>query len=122
MVYQFKKLSCMAELNELAKLQPNWDGYGASRISPPIIDAARRFIDRLPESVPSPPAIVPMSPGNLQLEWHEGERVLELEFETPDTIHYLQWDPSEHVEEEDTFPATDVGKAIQLIRWFTKSE
>jgi hypothetical protein len=116
------KPALRSELNQLAALAPNWDGYGAPRISPAIIDAARQFVDRLPEQASSRPAVVPMSPGNLQLEWHEGDRVLELEFETADTIHYLKWDPADEVEEEDAFPATDMGRAVQLIQWFTKSE
>ncbi|MEX0703743.1 MAG: hypothetical protein WD069_16720 [Planctomycetales bacterium] len=111
-----------AELDQIAALQPDWDGYGAPRIDPAIIEAARRFIDLLVEEMPSRATIVAMSPGNLQFEWHEGRRVLELEFETPDTIHYLKWDPAEKMEEEDVFPVTDLGRAARLIRWFSKSE
>ncbi|MEX0716350.1 MAG: hypothetical protein WD066_07185 [Planctomycetaceae bacterium] len=113
--------SLHAELDQLAALRPNWDGYGAPRLDRAIIDAARRFVDRLPEDVSRRPTIVPMSPGNLQFEWHEGQRVLELEFETADTIHYLKWDPAEKVEDENTFPVADAGQAEELIRWFTKS-
>lgn len=107
-------------LNELAILGPNWDGYGAPSIDPAILAAAHGFVNGLPEKLPRP-TIVPMSSGNLQLEWREGQRVLELEFETPTTIHYLKWDPDENLQEEDVFPAAQVHRAVELIRWFMKS-
>jgi hypothetical protein len=59
-----------------------------------------------------------MSTGNLQFEWHQGKKVLELEFESADTIRFLQWHPEQNVEEEDTFPASDTDRAVDLIQWF----
>ena len=106
------------ELNRLARLLPNWDAEGAQPIAPEIIAAARRFADQLPKHLAPVPAVVPMSKGNLQFEWHDGPRSLELEFETPNTIHYLKWHPEEGLEEEDVFPTTDLAKAELLLRWF----
>jgi hypothetical protein len=110
-----------SKLDELGALPINWDGFGAPRIDPAIIDAAREFVDRMSEHFASGLTIVPMSSGNLQLEWHDGPKVLELEFETPKAIHYLKWDPPHGIEEEDSFSAADFDKALQLIHWFTKS-
>jgi hypothetical protein len=107
-----------AELQKLALLKPNWDGYGAPIIDPKIIAAARTFIARLPESLEYRPRVVPMSTGTLQFEWHHGQKVLELEFETQDTIHFLQWHPERGTQEEDTFCATDLERAVELIQWF----
>ncbi len=109
------------EFNRLAALPPNWDAQGALAIEPEIIAAARRFADRLPENLVSAPAVVPMSKGNLQFEWHDGPRSLELEIETPETIHYLKWHPEQGIEEEDVFPSTDLAKTEMLLRWFTGS-
>ena len=113
------------ELNRLARLPPNWDAEGAQPIAPEIIAAARRFADQLPKNlVPVPavvPAVVPMSKGNLQFEWHDGPRSLELEFETPGTIHYLKWHQEQGLEEEDVFPTTDLAKVELLVRWFNGS-
>jgi hypothetical protein len=107
-----------SELIKLEQLKPNWDGYGALALDRAIIAAAKTFIARLPENLAPRPRVVPMSPGNLQFEWHDGPKVLELEFETAEAIHYLQYDPDKGVEEEDVFPAADVDKAIDLIQWF----
>jgi hypothetical protein len=106
-------------LDKLAAYEPNWDGYGAPAIRRDVIAAARTFVRALPADLPRPPHVVPMSPGNLQFEWHDGPKVLELEFEDANTIHYLQWDPANGLEEEGTFPVTDVETAVGLIRWFT---
>jgi len=59
-----------------------------------------------------------MSPGNLQLEWHHGSKILELEFESPLIIRFLQWHPDAMVEEEDTLRASDINATVELIQWF----
>ena len=107
-----------ADLDRLAGLAENWDGYGAPPIDRRIIAAARAFIASLPENLVFRPHIAPMSTGNLQLEWHHQGKILELEFETPKKIHFLQWHPKAGIEEEATFPASDIEKAVDLIQWF----
>ena len=90
------------------------------RIDPEIVEAARQFVSSLSEDIASPPAVVPMPKGNLQFEWHEGPRTLELEIENPTTIHYLKWHPEEGTEEESFFELSDVFRAESLIRWFMR--
>ena len=106
------------ELNRLAALPPNWDAEGALPIARQIISAARHFAARLPNDLVPVPAVVPMAKGNLQFEWHDGPRSLELEFESPDTFHSLKWHPQQGIEEEDIFPVADFAKAESLLRWF----
>jgi hypothetical protein len=106
------------ELTRLSLLPRNWDGYGATPIDPGIIAAALRFIKALPEGLVHRPRAVPMSTGNLQFEWHDGPKILELEYETPETIRFLQWHPEAGVEEEETFRADDIERAVDLIQWF----
>ena len=89
-----------------------------SRAHPAIIRAARHCIARLPSNIVPIPAVVPSAAGNLQFEWSAGRRSLELEIENPATIHYLKWDPSEEVEEEDIFSIEDTDRMVDLIQWF----
>jgi hypothetical protein len=125
---QLHKSSCVAdfelavrrELDRLASFPVNWDREGAPRIDRAIIEAARQFIAKLPPDIAPVPAVVPMTPGNLQFEWDAGRRSLELEIETPSTIHYLKWDPDEAVEEEDLFDIEDTDRAVLLIQWFMR--
>lgn len=108
-----------AEIERLASLPANWDGYGAPALDRDILNAARQFNARLAGSITVQPLVVPMSSGVLQFEWHQGQKILELEVEDPATIHYLKWHPAEGLEEEDVFPIGDTEKAISLIDWFT---
>ena len=86
-------------------------------IDPRFIDAAKRFIVSLPDNLAFRPLVVPTSNGSLQLEWHEGPKSLELEFESPRTIRFLQWHPEEGIEEEDTIALEDTERAVDLINW-----
>lgn len=108
----------LASLDELRRFKANWDGYGAVPLDPKILDAAARFIESLaPEAVPTP-QVVPMTRGRVQLEWHRGSRSLELEFESPQTVHFLKWDSESGVEEEDAIPLQDTAAIRDLLSWF----
>lgn len=105
-------------LDELRAFKPSWDGYGAAPLDPRNLDAARRFIESLPDGAAPQPMVVPMTRGRVQLEWHRGNRSLELEFETPTTIHYLQWDSDQGIETEDVVAADRVDALMGLVDWF----
>ncbi len=107
-----------ADLEALRSLPENWDGYGAPVVDSRVIDAAKRFIKRLPENLAYRPHVVPTSTGSLQLEWHEGSKSLELEFESPRTIRYLQWQPDQEIEKEDSIAVKEIDRAVDLIHWF----
>jgi hypothetical protein len=111
------RVSIDRELDRLARLPANWDREGAPRVDPAIIRSARHCIAQLPPGLAPIPAVVPSAAGNLQFEWSAGRRSLELEFESPSTIHYLKWDPNEGIE-EDVFGIEDANRARHLIEWF----
>ncbi len=115
-------LTVKQELQRLASLQENWDSQGARSIDPEIVAAAGDFVSTLPSRLKSRiavPAVVPMRKGNLQFEWHNGPRTLELEVEDPWTIHYLKWHSEAGIEEE-VCSITDADTVIGLIEWFAK--
>lgn len=109
----------LAEIDQLAALGPNWDGYGGPALDRAILDAARRFVNRIAAVVKQPPLVVPMSSGAVQFEWHQGQKILEMEVEDSSTIHYLKWDPAQGTQEEDVFGIDDVETAVALLQWFT---
>jgi hypothetical protein len=108
----------LADIELLRRLDPNWDGYGAPAIDPALIDAAKSFVAGLPATCRISPQIVPTSSGALQLVWHDGPKSLEQEFESPDSIRFLQWHPQAKVEREESFPIRDKSKTAALIEWF----
>jgi|SRR6185312_3240420 len=70
--------SVVNKLNELLKLPPNWDSYGAR---PPELDAAVNafaLIERIVAGGESMPRIVPTVDGGIQLEWHANSKYLEV--------------------------------------------
>lgn len=117
-------------VQNLAGFGDNWDGYGAKPIAPAMTAAVRQFLERLAdergELLLKPgteteclvPYCLPMSSGAVQLEWHYEGRILEIEFERPDLIHYLKWWPGHEVgDDEATFPADDLEQSAALIEW-----
>jgi len=111
---------CHQKLGDLEKLRAGWDYEGAPPIKPEIIAAVRNFVDVLPQHVATRPMVVPLSTGNVQLEWHHGRQALELEFESPAEVHYLKWDPDNQIEDEDVISASDRDQLVSLIRWFMR--
>lgn len=112
------KSAVIASLNELRRFEANWDGYGAVPLDLKILDAAARFVESLAPDVIPTPQVVPMTRGRIQLEWHRGSRSLELEFEGPQTVHFLKWDSESGVEEEDAIPVQDTAAIRDLLSWF----
>ena len=105
-------------LDRLGDLARDWDGYGSPPIAPENIESAKRFLYAFADQIGMPPSVVPMSEGRLQFEWNKGPRSLEFEFEDPFFIHYLKWDSSLGIEEEDIISPNDREKLIGLMRWF----
>jgi hypothetical protein len=111
----------MKDLDGLTNLQHGWDQAGAEPISRYSIEVAKVFIAQLPSHLAISPKVVPMSLGRLQLEWHSGPRSLELEFESPSLMHFLKWDSSQGIEDEDVIPVTsDWRPANDLLAWFVQ--
>jgi hypothetical protein len=58
------------QLKEVRQTRDNWDGYGARPTKQSAERAAIRFLRLLHSPIITQPSIVPMTCGNLQLEWH----------------------------------------------------
>ena len=116
----------LEEVDRLRGYSANWDGYGARPFTNEMLEAVKNFLCWLPDNQlarPSRngdrllPAVVPMSSGAIQLEWHVENRILELEFETPSIIHYLKWWPQQSIEEEEAYSVADARQSSHLIEW-----
>lgn len=105
-------------LENLRILATNWSGYGDIPIDGQLIAEAKQVVHSVASSFASQPKIVPMSKGRLQMEWHKGNRSLELEFEKPGQLHFLKWDPENSTEEEDVVPTDNIAAIRNLVNWF----
>lgn len=74
--------TALARLDEIAKLEPNWDSYGADTPWPEAIRAARELVRLFAH----PPNVVPRSGGGVQLEWHREGWEIELAIENVGTL------------------------------------
>lgn len=111
----------LRQIRQLSTLRRNWNGYGAAPISPVRVKAAATIVRNAPSRFWTGVFVIPMTEGRLQLEWHDGRRSLELEFEDDTSIRYLKWDPQQGVEEEGVIQTADTDRISDLLSWF-KSE
>ncbi len=116
------RLMVHKQLERVRRLRQNWDGDGADPINPAIIATASRFLAKFGDSFRTSPRVVPMTMGRVQLEWHRGNRSLEIEFETPELVHYLKWDSDEAIEEEELIPASSEVAIRNLLLWFSSEK
>jgi hypothetical protein len=54
-----------------AATAPDWDGYGAAPVSPPVVWAAERFLSAIPAAWPNP-EIAADPDGEISFEWARG--------------------------------------------------
>ena len=104
-------------LVEFARLPPNWDSYGAPRISADSINSALMALtDLLSTGVPAP-YLVPTPSGGIQAEWHHATKSLELEFVSSVQIEFYFEDEGSGICEEETL-SFDLSPLYQRINEF----
>jgi hypothetical protein len=115
---RFDKSHVISRLDSLKVLASDWNGYGARPIDVDLVEQAKSLVQRLPGDLVDSPAVVPMTRGRFQFEWHRGNRSLELEFESQGRIHYLKADDDLGIEEEDILLTDQTAEIEELLRWF----
>jgi len=65
---------------DLMKLPDNWDGYNSPRLREDVVNFAWTVMKQLMHPQAPSPQVVPSSGGGLQLEWHEKDIDLEVNF------------------------------------------
>lgn len=91
-----------SDLMEFARLEPNWDSYGAPRISMDAIGAALETLPELLTTGVPFPHLAPTPRGGIQAEWHQGLRTLEVEFVSPVHIELSYEDEASGDAEDET--------------------
>ena len=104
-------------LLEFARLQSNWDSYGAPRISVDAIDSALNTLTELLATGAPSPHLAPTPSGGIQAEWHSGSKSMELEFVSPIQIEFYFEDSGAGNPEEETLEY-DLAPIYQRISEF----
>lgn len=81
--------SVQKRLDELVALSPGWDGYSGLPVSFSNANFAVKVLEAVCGPLTPAPQIVPGSDGDLQLEWHSPEGVIELHVRAANDV--LAW-------------------------------
>jgi hypothetical protein len=80
------------QLARVSRFEAGWDSYHARPLDHGRAEVAISFLGRFLERHSEPPAVVPLSDGGLQLEWHSGGVDVEVAFprdEAPEMYVYV---------------------------------
>lgn len=72
-------LNTIPQVQKILRLKPDWDSYGALQPNPKAARAALLYLGQVMHEKTRCPAFVPMSSGNIQLEWHASGVDIEVE-------------------------------------------
>jgi AbrB family looped-hinge helix DNA binding protein len=88
------------DLMGVLRLERGWNSYAAQPISPRAAGAVLALLSATMDVATPPPAVVPMSRGDIQLEWHL--RGMDIEVVVPDEGPVRVWyaDLQQHEERE----------------------
>jgi Arc/MetJ-type ribon-helix-helix transcriptional regulator len=89
-IRQRDRLGLSEELSALASecASSNWDGHGALAVSEATVAQARRYLDALPGSVPTP-SLGAEPDGDITFEWHHSQdRNLSVSITSGGLLHY----------------------------------
>jgi hypothetical protein len=92
----------MQGLVDLLTLTPGWNSYDAVAIDPDLVTQAVEMSNDLLPQVCNAPAVVPLSSGGLQLEWHRDAASLEIVFDRRERpyFYYCDGQSGEKIEQE----------------------
>jgi hypothetical protein len=97
-------------------LAPNWDFQGGRPIEKASIGAALQSLSILMDDRGSIPQWVPTSEGGVQLEWHESNVDLEMEFSSDGTAGYVVFsDLNDRRRDWDGTVSENVGRLKQMF-------
>ena len=99
---------------KVTALEDNWDGEGASRIAPAMLERAMKALEQLLPRHASPPNIVPTHRAGIQFEWHRGGKDLEIELAPSGETTYYYYDAATQDEREGA-AASDLSNVRKIL-------
>lgn len=109
-------------LDEIARLEDDWDSYGARKPTAAAISNAHVLLGQLWDDLgyrvderATPWALAPLADGGVQYEWRGGETAIEVEIDPNSGLHYLVERQEQTVSKSDTTVST-IDEVIDAIR------
>ncbi len=110
------RVKALKKLDEIGRLQENWDSYGGLPLKPEVREAAIRLLHKIGATELPVPGVVLGSAGTVQFEWQANGRELEVEVLADGRIGFLKvWEGSQ-MEEGELESSSDPGVG-RLIDW-----
>lgn len=107
------------KLRELAHLRSNWDGYGAREIEHGHIRSILDLLDGVMKDETPAPWVIPVSDGNIQVEWHL--RGCDLEIESVNSSRFLvSFEDFQEGAEEEFYVDTDLTQLSRVLDRLTE--
>jgi hypothetical protein len=107
-------MSALSTLLHIQRLPVGWDGRHSPALRLDAFQAAAKVLVRVCGQRVALPAIGPVPGGGLQLEWHIGNRELEIEILPDGSLEFLT---AEGVQEEEGSLSLSDRKVVELVRW-----
>ncbi len=110
------------QLDDIAKLGPDWDSYGGDPPSPLAIATASKLLQtvheifgKLAQEQSQPQVVAPRADGGIQIEW--GTQPVEIAVHTDPSgaLGYLYIDQQDSIRTSEEVPSASLEKILQLI-------
>jgi hypothetical protein len=110
----------LGKLEDLSKLEKDWDSYGATAISRPAIEEAKRLLilasaeSKARRLALTAPFVAPVASGSVHLEWEssKGDLYLALEFDGKDISYFRSAD------DDSAEGNASRAQSLDLVVWF----
>jgi len=112
--------SARERVQELARLEENWNTYGSPRISDSAVSETLQLLTDIARLGMPEPKIVPVSGGGLQLEWANGVSEIEIEIFPDKSIQYLLLDSQGEMLDGRIHRREDAAEFAPLTAWYLR--
>lgn len=108
-----------ARLEELTRLEPEWDGYQGRPVSYATAVFAMNILATACRGDSPSPDVMPGSGGDILIEWENGPRLVQVHVRAPNEVCIYRSDDAGGLEEEQTI-RNDVSRLTEWLEWLAR--
>lgn len=104
------------QLQEFARLEPDWNSYGAKPTAQTTITVATDLLKQVARIARvRPDFVAPLANGGVQLEWADGAAEIAVRISPNRTLAYLRTEGSRHTEKNDVPLSEVISLVVQTL-------